>query len=472
MMASTEMDELFEGLTTRRPPQVVARVLVDMGAQQWLDAAASKELFGLAAHQRVCSMPDRFREHPGVSRAYRSALEAMRHLCHQGGLDLPMIAASDEGDPAAHRAWVDRALDMLGFAGVEPDPVVKRPVRERQDGYLLWYGFRCSPGQRGSKHGHVDVRDGLTAVERRKILPGVSVRAYRRAVRAVTHLQQRVDVWSKCRDVEACVAFGKSRLASTIDYGDFAASPETAAFVAYYVSRLGLRTIFTNGSQVRPMDTLGEALLEAALGAVDGRPDVIARVLTRQSVLSRLSDAQKGELLGCYYSALQAASRALDESFDYNRDRTHMVVRRGDDSSTWNVASRAFNQARTGWLNLTQALGVPQIVEAQCPGKVPALVASDVAFWHDGSEHDDVHVWADLPLPWKVVLDGVDCPADLVRSVCRDHGLDPAASGWTQPYRQGTLEATAPAPELVHGVQVACPYLATVLRAAGVFSGK
>jgi len=152
-----------------------------------------------------------------------------------------------------------------------------------------------------------------------------------------------------------------------------------------------------------------------------------------------------------------------------------MVVRAGDDSSTWNAASRAFNQARTGWLNLTRGLGLDDVVEKWCPGKVPALVAADVAAWHarEGhDQHDDVRVWAALPLPWDVVLGDDDCSAELVRDTCIRLGVDPEASGWTQPYRQGLTELPEPAPDLVHGVTVSSPLLASVLRHLGVFSGQ
>jgi hypothetical protein len=152
-----------------------------------------------------------------------------------------------------------------------------------------------------------------------------------------------------------------------------------------------------------------------------------------------------------------------------------MIVRAGDDSSTWNVASRAFNQARTGWLNVTKALGFDDVVELSCPGKVPALVAADVAAWHarEGKDqHMDIRVWADLPLPWDVVLDDDDCPAELVRQACQRHGVDPDRSGWTQPYRQDFTELPEPARDLVHGVVVTSPLLASVLRGIGVFSGQ
>lgn len=223
------------------------------------------------------------------------------------------------------------------------------------------------------------------------------------------------------------------------------------------------------------MDTLAEELLAAALAAPTCRPWVLASVLTRWSVLDRLDDAQCGRLMGLYYEQLAASARALRGAYDPNRDPTDMIMRVGDDSSTWNSATRAFNQARTGWLNLMRGLGYDEVVEASCPGKVPALVAADVAAWHrrEGrDQHADVQVWAALPRPWDVVLGDDTCDADQVRAACRRHGVDPEAAGWTQPYRQDSAELPAPARDLVHGVTVSSPLLAAVLQQIGVFSGQ
>ncbi|MDG6106488.1 hypothetical protein Daura_26990 [Dactylosporangium aurantiacum] len=486
-MADERTDEeilrrLHRGLRERRSPQDVAVDLVALRAERWLSAVGARDLYGLmrrrnawqgATDPTAWSMPSVWRHHPGLTRAYAAAGTAM------AAVTASPAPHADPSDPAALRTWLGWATGVLGLPG-DPPPAARPTTRRRPVPVGTWNGttYHRLPkpaGARGDRGGHVDARARMDAATRRERLPGVPVRAYRRAVRAVLHLQQRTEVLAAERDREAAVAFGKARLAHLVSAEDFVACPATAAFTAYYVARLNLRTRFTSGRQTRPMDSLGEALLEGALAAPTCRPAVLAAVLTRWRVLDLLSDAECGALLGRYYEQMAACARALRASYEPGRDPRHMIVRAGDDSSTWNAASRAFNQARTGWLNLTRGLGYDDLAEASCPGKVPALVAADVAAWHAREGHDqhvDVRVWADLPLPWDVVLGDDECPADLVRDACERHGVDPERSGWTQPFRQDLTELPEPAPDLVHGVAVASPLLATVLRRAGIFSGQ
>jgi hypothetical protein len=476
------LHRLYRGLRERRPPQEVVFDLVELGAERWLSAVGTRDLYAMMRYARAqrpeagSSMPASWRRHPGLARAYGAAATAVAAVAVTAGRPAP--AAVDPSDPASLDAWLGSALMLLGLPGDEPWPP-RRTMPRKPVVATGWYGtYRRLPkprGARGDRGGHADARDRMDAGTRRERLPGVPVRAYRRAVRAVLHLQQRTGILAAERDREAAAAFGKARLAHLVAEEDFVACPATAAFTAYYVARLNMRTRFTSGSQTRPMDTLAEELLSGALTAPTLRPWVLASVLTRWRVLDLLDDAQCGELLARYYEQLAASARALRRCFDPHRDPTEMIMRMGDDSSSWNSASRAFNQARTGWLNLTRGLGYDDVLEASCPGKVPALVAADVAAWHrlEGREqHVDVRVWADLPLPWDVVLGDDDCPAELVRQTCRRHGVDPEAEGWTQPYRQDVLELPALAPDLVHGVTVSSPLLAGVLRRVGVFSGQ
>lgn len=474
---------MYVGLRQRRPPQDVVLDIGELDPRRWLSAVGQRDLYAMIRHRRASdaigpwmsvgsSMPTTWRRHPGLARAYEAARSAVEAV----GGELP---GADPADPDSLLRWLSSALTLLGLPDGEPWPArptkPRRPVQMPSWNGGTYYALPTPSGARGDRGGHADPRERMSAAARRERLPGVSVRAYRRAVRAVLHLQQRAGVLAAERDREASIAFGKTRFAHLVTEEDFVACPATAAFTAYYVSRLNLRTLFTSGRQARPMDDLAEQLLAAALASPTCRPWVLASVLTRWSVLDRLDDEQCGHLMGLYYEQLAASARSLRLAYDVRRNPTDMIVRAGDDSSTWNSASRAFNQARTGWLNLTRGLGYDDVVEASCPGKVPALVAADVAVWHrlEGrDQHADVQVWADLPVPWDVVLGDDACDADRVRQACWRHGVDPEATGWTQPYRQEYTERPAPARDLVHGVTVSSPLLAHVLRSIGVFSGQ
>ena len=163
-------------------------------------------------------------------------------------------------------------------------------------------------------------------------------------------------------------------------------------------------------------------------------------------------------LLADYFTLMAQAAAFLKELWDANDFADDMVVRRGNDSTTWNVTAGAWNRLRDGWFALMYDLGLVEAVERLCPGKVLRLVAADVAWWHwqsGGGPHPDTGVWKELPRPWDVMKGEVDCPKALVDGVCTKHGLDPVKSGWSAPRPGRMVEPFTPTPELVHGVVVA-----------------
>src|SRR4029077_12641059 len=110
------------------------------------------------------------------------------------------------------------------------------------------------------------------------------------------------------------------------------------------------------------------------------------------------------------------------------------------------------------------------------PGKVMRLMAGDLAAWHQSTsgslaDHNS-EVWNLLPLPWEVISGDIECTRRQVVEVCRIVGVNPRESGWTAPKPTGRPVPFSVTPELVHGVQVASPEWALLLRRAGVFSGK
>jgi hypothetical protein len=188
-----------------------------------------------------------------------------------------------------------------------------------------------------------------------------------------------------------------------------------------------------------------------------------------------LDDEQKGVLLAEYFSLMRETAQFLKELWESSNFNEDMVVRKGNDSTTWNVTAGAWNKLRDAWFSLMYALGMLDAVEQVCPGKALRLIAADVAWWHrhsGGTLHEDTQVWKELPRPWDVFSGDVTCPKSLVESVCGKHGLDPVKSGWCAPKPGRMIEKFTPTPELVHGVVVASPLLAAVFRKAGVFSGQ
>ena len=179
--------------------------------------------------------------------------------------------------------------------------------------------------------------------------------------------------------------------------------------------------------------------------------------------------------MGRWWSVMRDTAAELEQAWPERVDKLSMIVRRGMDSSTWNTMAQAYNAARAGWLNCVVASGAGALLEPFCPGKVMRLMAADLAYWHQASGGDvdpDTKVWAFLPMPWDVIGGKARCTRADVEATCREMGTDPEARGWTAPRAKGKVAEFAPTPELVHGVEVADPQWAALLRRAGVFSGK
>ncbi|MFD5555261.1 hypothetical protein ACFWIA_15660 [Streptomyces sp. NPDC127068] len=306
-------------------------------------------------------------------------------------------------------------------------------------------------------------------------LGAISKRQYNKRFRLLRRMEAKLARLLAAQRKRDITLTGKSGLVSRLPYELFAADHATAAFLAYLTARANLRSEFTITGQPKAYDTVADALFRR-LDPVTAGWFAIAHAHPTAAVLERLADEERGRLIGLWYGVLVEVAEQLETVWQRRPlDRATMVVRRGDDSTTWNQTARAWSTARANWFALLTAMGAEEVVDRVCPGKVPVLVAADVAAWHrsaGGGLHPDTGVWADLPLPWEVLRNGVECPRSLVEEVCVRHGVDPTASGWTAPRAAARPVPFRPTPELVHGVRVGHPLLAKLLRSKGVYSGK
>ena len=264
----------------------------------------------------------------------------------------------------------------------------------------------------------------------------------------------------------------KSRLAREIDWDDFAEDTMTAAFIAYFTSTLNRRSVFTAGKQKRAFDAVADALFDA-LDPETANWWAIAHVYPDARVLAHLTDEQKGCLLGQWFDVMRVSASILgDLVADGGYDTKNLIVKRGNDSSTWNAAAGAYNKARDGWVNTLYELGAAEVLEKFVPTKAMRLMAADVVWMHktygSGDLDPQTRVWQLLPKPWAVVAGRITCTRAQVEAACAEAGVP--STGWVKP-RPQTVAAFSPTPELVHGVMVSSPELALQLKKAGFYAG-
>lgn len=317
-------------------------------------------------------------------------------------------------------------------------------------------------------------QDRLNRAQRAAADLDLSRRRYNKLFRLLTRMEDKLSTMTREMKKRELTMVGKSGLASTLSWEEFAADVDSACFIAYLTARSNLRSEFTAGRQQRAYDEIADTLFQRCGPRANWW--AIAHVYPKPEVLARLSDEQKGQLIGRWLGLLYEIAELLRET--WNRSDLNlatMIVRRGDDSTTWNNLASAWNKARDNWIALLYALGLDEVLDHLCPGKVLRLMAADVAAWHQrkgGDVHPDTLVWRRLPPPWDVLTGREFSSRATIEEICRAVDIDPYQTGWIAARPRTAVAAYRPTPELVHGVAVASPFVAKVLRDAGWYSGK
>ncbi|MFI6602746.1 hypothetical protein ACIBHX_41380 [Nonomuraea sp. NPDC050536] len=301
----------------------------------------------------------------------------------------------------------------------------------------------------------------------------LSKRQYNRRFRMLRRIAAKAGTLGVEQDKRHLLMVGVTGFGADIPLERFLADVNAACFVAYFTARRKLRREFSLSGRDNPFDEIASVLLDRCTAGSDWW--MIAQVRTSPDVLEHLAEEERGRLLGQWSAVLRHSTDLLRERWVPGTDRASMIVRRGDDSTTWNNLATAYNAARAGWLSCLASLDALDLLDVACPGKAMRLMAADLAAWHRGANggvDPNTAVWETLPLPWEVLDGSATCTRADVEAACRTAGLDPETSGWTAPAPKRGVAAFRPTPELVHGVSIADPVWAALLRRAGVFSGK
>jgi hypothetical protein len=434
------IENLYESIDSRLTPEAVCALILDVNGHRLLPA--QRRILARVADTRAAvytSMSDDFTRPVPLEHKVRKLAELL-------GLNLSEdTVAHLAGDP-----W--RLLGEL--RALAP--------------FVGWH-----PGS--------DYRSRLNSEQRAALPRTMGGRRYNRIVRHMLRTQEAAKRMQHQIMLRQLVMVSRSGLAYGITVEEMHADVDAACFVAYWASQKNRRRQFTLAGRDNPFDTIAQILLERCTTRPDTDWWMIARAYPHPAVVARLSDERQGELMGHWFGFMSLGATMLKDlraawpEHAQRMDLRRMIVQPGMDSSTWNTVAAAYNAARTGWINSLGAAGALDLLNVACPGKAMRLMAADLAGWHQttgGDVDPQTAVWSLLPMPWDV-LNGAPCPAELVEFVCRRVGVDPHAAGWTSPRQHnGQVAEWKPTPELVHGVEIADPLWAGLLRRAGVFSGR
>lgn len=449
----TTIEQLYQTLSERKRPEDVAEMIMELAKENLttkekllLDKAAkgslTRNVFGYT------SMLQFFAEAKGAGKQINKAIE---------------IFKLDNKNKSDYNSQKD-IEDFINFVS----PIIHKTVGKND--------FKV---------------DRLNKLQRKESGLDLSKRNYNKKWRLLTRIEKKLIKFIRESKKVEFQKIAKHGLAHSLDFTSFSSDINTACFIAYFNARCNLRSVFTNQSQDRAFDEISEMLLNRCKREEikffnffrkdkTEKPNntnwwAISHVYVNQEVLSNLKDEQKGVLLGKWTTILQDIAELLDEVWSVsNINRETMIVRRGNDSTTWNNAAGAWNKARDNWMGLIYSLGVDYILDEICFGKVLRLMAADVVAWHyssGGKLDPNTEVWNKIPLPWEVFNNKAECNKELVIKYCKQAGLDPEKSGWIAPRVHGVSEFK-PTPELVHGVSVSNPFLASVLKRHRYFSGN
>lgn len=430
------MELLFKTLNQRKRPEDVAQMIVDI-----LGDKLNSEQNRIIEKAAQNSLKNNFWGYTHMAQEFVQPVGAKRQMNKASQLFNIDIESLDPNNP-------DHILRLIQTISA----VLKKTVGENN--------FKTDrPNKEQRKAANIDL----------------SKRAYNKRWRLIKRLENRLLKYSKeCTKLEF-QKISKHGIIHRVTKENFLKDTDSACFVAYYTARCNLRSEFTVDGQQRPFDEISQMLFQRCLKNTTTNWYLIAHVYPNIEVLTHLSDQQKGELLGTWTSILQDIAKLLKELWQTNDiNRQTMIVKKGNDSTTWNNTAGAWNKSRDNWINLIYAIGMDEMLDSICFGKVLRLMAGDVAWWHMsiGNKLDpNTQVWNKLPLPWEVFDGTAQCNRNTIREVCKMADIDPEKSGWIAP-REHKVVPFKPTPELVHGVTVHNPFLAQILKQHRYFSGK
>lgn len=317
-------------------------------------------------------------------------------------------------------------------------------------------------------------RDRLTKSDRKDLHFSTSKRQYNKKWRLIKKLEYRLTTFQRVLTLVELQKIAKHGIVHQLDFKNFKSDLNAACFIAFYCAKSNLKSKYTTELGEEGYGHISELLLKRCLkstkeGQVGNETNWLAlsHIYSSEEVLTNLTDEQKGDLLCNWTNILDELANILEKYWNNNLlIKETMIEKKGMDSIKWNSAADAWNNARDHWVNLIYSLGLDYVLDEILFGKVirltwPHVVVGPTASLRKQIPHKEV--WNMLPLPWEVFKGKEKCNKEVVIKCCELVEIDAEKYGWVT---LGFHEVTEykPTPELVQGIAVSNPFLATILK--------
>ena len=319
--------------------------------------------------------------------------------------------------------------------------------------------------------------DRLNSDERKAAGLDISRRRYKKLFRHLARMDRKLQTYRQSMRSVALTEVGKLGIGYQLEWESFSSDVNTACFIAYLTARKNRGRLARLFALTPAFDDCAAMLFRRCERSETTNWLAVAQVLPSREVVARLTDEQKGMLLGNWFSALEELSTKLHEvlqrsAFNYEK----MLVSSADNfppwwtKSSWNRLASAWNKSRTKAIELVHMFGMSDLLQGLYLGKV-VRVNDTFLSWRgrtaDTDTDPNIKVWSELPFPWEVLSGKAICTRSMVAESCLKNDLDPEKSGWIISPPRTQVADKHPTLDLVHGVAVANPFLAKILRELG-----
>ncbi len=258
------------------------------------------------------------------------------------------------------------------------------------------------------------IKDRCNRPERKQLGIEHTKRQYNKRWRFLKRMERKISRMEEEDRKYKFLRLGSSALVHQMTEEEIQSDMPTACFIAYYHARLSGPGFL----DTKAYDRVSEMLCRHAMSSETVNLSAIAYIYPGQVVLKKLSEFEKGKLLGVWYNKLSNLAGELKVIWkETGINLTTMNIEKGNDYYTWNLVANAWNRTREHWIEMLYSMRVHGLLHSLCPGRALNLFSSNP--YSQGQF--EKKVWHSIPKPWDVIEGKEQCTKEMIEKKCAEN---------------------------------------------------